>query len=201
MRFFTDCDIKDVLWNVGDKQWQANLVTIGELFNNQQTMSNQMFNFGQQVDTNKNDIYTNRNVLDTVQRDLRTANKNIIGAVNDLAVTKASLKTAQDEIVKLDFVVSILLEAETKIAKDETVLIEAVEKIQMFLKNIQISTSDPKKFIKYDPTKITVPPKDLLYEITQVQQKLESIKDKVNKMNNVQLTKIVNYKPTNTFKF
>ena len=56
MRFFTDCDIKDVLWNVGDKQWQANLVTIGELFNNQQTMSNQMFNFGQQVDTNKNEI-------------------------------------------------------------------------------------------------------------------------------------------------
>ena len=74
-------------------------------------------------------------------------------------------------------------------------------KIQTFLSNIQIATSDSKKFIKYNPSKITVPPKDLLYEIIQVQQKLESIKDEVNKMNNVQLTKVVNYKPTNTFKF
>ena len=101
----------------------------------------------------------------------------------------------------MDLAVSILLEAEKAIVRDETVLTTAVEKIQTFLSNIQIATSDSKKFIKYNPTQITVPPKDLLYEITQVQQKLESIKDEVNKMGNVQLTKVVNYKPTNTFKF
>ena len=48
---------------------------------------------------------------------------------------------------------------------------------------------------------ITLPPKDLLHEILQVQQKLESIKDQIHKMNNVQLTKTVNHNQTNTFKF
>ena len=189
------------LWNAQDKQWQANLVTIGELFKNQKVIADQIVSLGQQIDTNKADIYINRNVLDKVQTDLRTANKNIINTINDLAQVKETLKDTGNKIVKLDLAVSILLEAETKIAKDETALITAVEKIQTFLSTIQIGTSDPKKFIKYDPTTITVPPKDLLYEIHQVQQKLESIKDEVNKMNNVQLTKVVNYKPTNTFKF
>ena len=53
MRFFTNCDIKDVSYIVQDKQWQANLVTIGELINNQLTMANQIFFLGQQTETIK----------------------------------------------------------------------------------------------------------------------------------------------------
>ena len=201
MRFFADCDIKDVLWNVQDKQWQANLVTIGELIANQQIMANQLFSIGQQIDTNKADIYVNRSVLQKVQNDIKTMNSVVISTTNSLTEVKGDVKNGANELVKLDLAVSILLEAEKAIVRDETVLTTAVEKIQTFLSNIQIATSDSKKFIKYNPTQITVPPKDLLYEITQVQQKLESIKDEVNKMGNVQLTKVVNYKPTNTFKF
>ena len=123
MRFFTDCDISDVVWSAQDKQWQGNLVTIGELFKNQKVIADQIVSLGQQIDTNnKADIYTNRNVLDTVQRDLRTANKNIINVGNDLAQEKETMKNAANEIVKLDLAVSILLEAEKQIAKDETAL-------------------------------------------------------------------------------
>ena len=164
-------------------------------------MANQLFSIGQQIDTNKADIYVNRSVLQKVQNDIKTMNSVVISTANSLTEVKGDVKNGANELVKLDLAVSILLEAEKAIVRDETVLNTAVEKIQTFLSNIQIATSDSTKFIKYNPTKITVPPKDLLYEITQVQQKLESIKDEVNKMDNVQLTKVVNYKPTNTFKF
>ena len=201
MRFFTDCDISDVVWSEADKQWQGNLITIGELFKNQQIMADQIMSLGRQIETNKADIYTNRNVLNSVQTDLRTANKNIITVSNGLEQEKEIMKKATNDIINLDRVVGILMQAEKQIVEEDTALAEAVLKIQTFLSNVQIATSDSKKFIKYNPTQITVPPKDLLFEIIQVQQKLESIKDQVNKLNNVQLIKVVNYKPTNTFKF
>ena len=35
MRFFADCEISDVAYSLVDKQWQGNLITIGEIYNNQ----------------------------------------------------------------------------------------------------------------------------------------------------------------------
>ena len=201
MRFFTDCEITDVAYSLVEKQWQANLITLGEIYNNQRIITEQVTSLGRQLDTAKADIYTNRSVLNTVQTDLRTANKNIITVSNGLEQEKEIMKKATNDIINLDRVVGILMQAEKQIVEEDTALAEAVLKIQTFLSNVQIATSDSKKFIKFNATQITVPPKDLLFEITQVQQKLESIKDQVNKLNNVQLTKVVNYKPKNTFKF
>lgn len=69
-----------------------------------------------------------------------------------------------------------------------------MEKIQIFLKNIQVATSNNEQFITFQPTKITLPNKDLLYETQHVQQKLECIKELNYKMNNYYVIKTVNHK-------